>query len=130
MNTVARGAIIVSPRQPFVDWLNQRSSHRDEPVSLEQATENYVFTFLVPEFTETNQFDDILPMVKRRLFENIAKMFEPDRFRWPKIYSENIFDEWFKISFSSFVHDVGGDHMFNVFSPTVLSTGTQKYWEA
>jgi hypothetical protein len=104
MQSVNRTAVIIRPKQPFVDWLNSIPGESTDNTLEKISRENT--TFLIPEFDYPK---DSLAYVKK----NYSYLFEFELFGWymaeelwPKKRTWKIFQEWFEIEINSSVFDL------------------------
>ncbi|HWO57529.1 MAG TPA: hypothetical protein VNN55_08180 [bacterium] len=108
MPTLNRTAIVLRPKQPFVDWINETEPD-DRPVTLEEVAEDNV-VYLIPE----NRDDDVDRAVRkywREIFEEELFGWCTDESLWPTRLTFAMFREWFDIEAHSVVRDVGGDDL-------------------
>lgn len=91
MKVVNRGFLIVQPRQPFFDWVNQ--FEEDIYFSEEDGVEPTVY--LVEE-----EFLDIEPIVQqqfKKIFRNELNTITSDKDEHPEI-TEELFHQWFDVT--------------------------------
>jgi hypothetical protein len=104
MECINRAAVVIKPKQPFVDWLN---SIPDEDIdfTLERISEDNI-TFLIPQYDNPEDSKNYI----RKRFKNI---FEWELFGWivteelwPKNRTWEMFQEWFSVEINSEVFDL------------------------
>ena len=104
MQSINRTAVVIRPKQPFVDWLN---SVPDEEIefTLERVSDDNL-TFLIPPY---NNPDESLACVKKiydQLFEfELFGWVETEEI-WPQNRTWELFQEWFEIEINSEVFDL------------------------
>ena len=94
-----RAALIVSPKQPFLDWA---ASLDDSGLVPDVAGEHTVY--LVPEFESEEEGH-----VYAEIFERELDGWHTDESAWPEKRDFKTFQEWFSIELHSVVEDVVDD---------------------
>ncbi len=96
--TINRYAIIIKPKQPFIDWINKFE------------TEN-----IITELKETNVYlvDDEIDDLEKWLKKNYSDFFElelvewnTNKKEWPQKRTFKMFNEWFNADISTFIYDL------------------------
>ncbi|MHC4385371.1 MAG: hypothetical protein ACYTEU_03490 [Planctomycetota bacterium] len=104
MESVNRAAVVIKPKQPFIDWLN---SIPDENINftLDQILEDNLI-FLIPEHDDPEDS-------KNYIRERFDQIFDWELFGWitteelwPKKRTWKMFQEWFDIEINSEVFDL------------------------
>lgn len=98
---INRGAIILRPAQPFIDW----AAGLDDS-GLVPSAEGEQHAYLVPEWEDDREQERVLKKVFAELFERELfgwHMVEED---WPRDRSLREFLRWFHIEMHSLVIDV------------------------
>ena len=104
MQSTNRLAVVVKPKQPFIDWLN---SIPDDSFNytLEKLSTNNI-SFLIPIYDHP---DDIIKYIRK----NCKTIFEWELWGWitakelwPKNINWKTFNEWFDIEVNSEVFDL------------------------
>jgi hypothetical protein len=105
MNTINRTAVIISPKQPYIDWANsfEDSGPMLEPFEIQPTV------FLIPDKYDEYNFDKYLKKKHAVIFEEELASWMTDPDVWPKSRSYKKFNEWFKVSISDMVIDLGAD---------------------
>ena len=106
MESVNRAAVIIKPKQPFIDWLNSIPDDSFNYI-LEHISKDNI-TFLIPEYDDP---EDSRKYIKKR-FEQIF-IWElwgwiTAEELWPKKRTWKMFQEWFSIEINSEVFDLVG----------------------
>ena len=106
MQSINRTAVVIKPKQPFVDWLNSIPGESSDN-TLETVSSEYL-TFLIP-----NLFGPVecLDYIK----EEYSQIFEYELFGWyttelwPVKRDWKTFQKWFEIEINSEVIDLVND---------------------
>jgi hypothetical protein len=110
MRRINRTAVVIKPKEPFVDWLNQ-VPNEDHDFTLERISGDNV-TYLIPEFFGPVES---LAYVKKKfalIFENALMGWYTDKKLWPKKRNWKIFQEWFEIEINSEVIDLVNEEIW------------------
>lgn len=82
MSTLNRSAIVVKPKQPFLDWL-----HAADPTSLELTLLNPVrepTIYLIPEYDTKEDVAEVLRELCQEIFEEQLAGWYTDTSNWPR----------------------------------------------
>ena len=108
MDLVNRSAIIVKPRQPYLDWMKLDDSEGlAESVFETLRTEPHVY--LLPEYVDPTSRKEILEDYWPALFEAMLSGWLRDPGCWPRKRSSEMFNEWFEFQMTSMVEDLDQD---------------------
>lgn len=94
-----RGVIIITPRQPFFEWVN--SLDPENPMTSKGFTERTAYMIKVT--------DNLESAVKKQyaiIFESELNGMWTDPNDWPKDRSFNVFKKWFEWDIGSLVFDL------------------------
>ena len=108
MESINRTAVVIKPKQPFIDWLN---SIPDEDIdfTLEQVSEDNI-TFLISEYDDPRDSRAYIKKIYSDIFEFELFGWIVTEELWPKKRTWEMFQEWFSIEINSEVFDlVDGD---------------------
>jgi hypothetical protein len=86
-----RSAVIVRPKQPYIDWAVENGDGMT-PDPNEEA-----FLYLIPEFDTTEQGMQILEGYFPMIFEHELASWDEDVTTWPEERDFQTFLEWFDI---------------------------------
>ena len=103
---VNRCALIVRPKQPFVDWIN--AVEPTSPVTLEQASDDPTI-YLLPVCDTDQDFANVLRLIYEEIFEDQLWGWYTDPECWPKNRSFAVFSRWFDWEWHSMVVDLSGE---------------------
>jgi hypothetical protein len=95
-NYINRRAIILKPKQPFIDWYA-----RFDPDDLEELKETR--TYLVSE--EIRDLDEWLKNKFDKFFTFELESFHDNKKEWPQRRNYKMFQEWFHIDISIMIYD-------------------------
>lgn len=97
---VKRSAILLTPRQPFFDWL----LHHDPAIIIaEEHKEGEIY--LLPDFETKKQMTSWLRKNYDELFTEQLHNWYVDETMWPQHRNFKIFEEWFAFSLHTMVWD-------------------------
>lgn len=102
MKLVNLSAIIVKPKQPYWDWVNNLD---DEPISPESLSSEHP-VYLLPECDSDAQFQLWLKKNYLTIFENELHAWWQDDNDWPVVRDYKTFRAWFEIQYGSEVFDM------------------------
>jgi len=101
-----RGALIVRPKQPYLDWAATLDDSGILPdVSGEQTV------YLVPSFETDEEAEDVLEAVYSEVFERELLSWHTDEAAWPNHRDFATFKAWFSIELHSVVEDLCADEL-------------------
>ena len=104
---VNRSALVIKPKQPFVDWANSTDPEGTQYSLQNIQSENNVY--LVSEIDDDKDLEQEIKTHYRVIFENELLSWSTDRTAWPKKLSLALFKEWFVIGQNSMVADLCND---------------------
>ena len=97
-----RSAVAVTPRQPFLDWLN--SVDPDNCLTLAQLDHTL---YLVPDYEDPADAEKVLKKVSEEIFCRELEGWCTDADLWPEDRSLKVFRQWFDVRHHDVVEDVG-----------------------
>jgi len=104
VDTLNRSAIVVKPKQPFLDWL-----HTADPTSGEISLPNLVqepTIYLIPECDTDEEVADVLHALCKEIFEEQLAGWYTDTSTWPRDRSFEVFCQWFDYQHHSMLVDL------------------------
>ena len=101
-----RSAVLLRPKQPFLDWMKQGD---EQGLAAEVYADAYEDPeiYLVPEFEDAASRDRVLARCWPRLFERMLAAWSVEESTWPPNRSLQMFQQWFEIQGFALVADVG-----------------------
>jgi len=97
-----RSAVVVTPKQPFLDWLN--SVEADSSLTLADLDKTL---YLVPDYKDPEDAEKILKRVYGDIFCRELEGWYRDEDLWPQDRSFRLFKLWFDLEHYDLVEDVG-----------------------
>lgn len=105
---INRAALVIKPKQPMVDWINQQSDPGHCCITLEDARDDCT-VILIPEYEDSDQAKKNIKELHTWIFESELNAWFTDRKAWPKSRSFKLFQEWFDVEIHSLVVDSSED---------------------
>lgn len=96
-----RSALVVRPKQPFLDWAAQLDDSGLAPLADGEQT-----IYLIPEYDDDEDAVRILNRVFAEVFERELFAWHTDETAWPKGRNLALFQKWFDVEFHSIVEDL------------------------
>jgi hypothetical protein len=100
-----RSAVVVRPRQPFVDWLKSVEGLELPDVTLDQLEKTL---YLVPDYEDPDDADKVLKKVCDEIFWRELAGWYTDEETWPRDRNLKVFKQWFDVEHFDVVEDVSG----------------------
>lgn len=104
MNLINRAALIVIPKQPYLDWANTLD---DEGPKLDINASYYEYPIYLIDDVEDDQA--AVKAIQRHythIFENELMAWHRDEKAWPQQRDWRTFKKWFEVQVSSMVFDL------------------------
>lgn len=98
-----RCALIVRPKQPYLDWAASLDDSGIVPDPQDEQT-----VYLIPSFEDDNEGERVLKRVYAEVFERELVAWHTDDTAWPKNRNLAMFRKWFDIELHSIVEDLCG----------------------
>ena len=99
-----RAALIVRPKQPYLDWAAGVDEEGQVPDSEGDQT-----VYLIPEFENDEEARSVLTRVCEEVFERELEAWHADESAWPHQRDLATFLAWFSVEMHSVVEDVVED---------------------
>jgi len=96
-----RSALLVRPRQPYLDWAAGLDDSGLVPDPGDEQT-----IYLIPSIEGDDDAEQILTKVYAEVFERELDGWHTDEAAWPKNRTLRMFKEWFRIEIHSVVEDL------------------------
>ena len=98
---INRGALLIRPKQPFLDWAEGLDDSGFLPdVEGEQTV------YLIPSFEMEDEAWEMVEEIFPVVFENELAGWHMDESAWPKDRDFAMFQQWFSIELHSIVEDL------------------------
>lgn len=104
MNTVNRSAIVLKPKQPFLDWLRAADPTSREVTMLDLVREPTIY--LIPECDTEKEVAEVLRELCEDIFEEQLAGWYTDTATWPRDRSYEVFCSWFDYQHHSMLVDL------------------------
>ncbi len=104
MDTLNRSAVVVKPKQPFLDWL-----HAADPTSREITLRDLLREpriYLVPECDTDADLEEVLRELCDEIFAEQLAGWITDETAWPQDCSFDLFCRWFDFQHHSMLIDL------------------------
>lgn len=98
---INRSAVIVRPKQPYVDWATSLDDSEIKPKRDGEQT-----IYLIPEYGDDKESSKILELVYDLIFEQELHGWHRREDAWPKNRSLSLFLDWFDVEFHSVIEDL------------------------
>lgn len=98
--SVKRTAIVITPQQPFFDWV---LSYDPEMIINEEVKQGVVY--LLPDYETVQQIENWIKKNYDELFEEMLFGWYTDEAMWPQKRTFKIFKEWFNYALYPLVFD-------------------------
>lgn len=108
--TINRTVVMLAPKQPFLDWLNNVDPD-DEALNLEDLREDNE-VFLIPQFNDNSDSEKWVEKRWNFLFEHMLMGWIDDEAMWPQDRTLEMFREWFDIEIHTMAWDLSDDPLF------------------
>ncbi len=105
MEMLNRSAVIVKPRQPYLEWCRQDDAE-GLAESVFEALREEPSVYLLPEYEDPAIQQEVLEEFWPGLFEAMLEGWVTDEAYWPKNRTFEMFGEWFEVQMSSIVQDL------------------------
>jgi hypothetical protein len=96
-----RAAVMVRPKQPFIDWATGVDDAGLTPDEDDEST-----VYLVPAYTDEDEAWEILEEVYETIFETELDNWHSDEAAWPQERNFETFQAWFEIELHAIVEDL------------------------
>ncbi len=101
--TINRAALIVRPKQPYVDWAN--SVDDDGPRAIRQGLRTDPSIYLVETIDYLEDFDLLVEDTWEWIFKEQLNGWMRDPDLWPEELTREMFLEWFDCELSTVIWD-------------------------
>ncbi len=108
--TLNRTVVLLEPKQPFLDWLNNVDPD-DQELTVEDLREDNE-VFLIPQFTDNADSEKWVEKRWEFLFEHMLMGWIDDETLWPEDRSLAMFREWFQIEIHTMAWDLSDEPLF------------------
>ncbi len=99
-----RSAVVVRPRQPFLECLKSVDELDLPDMTLDQLQKTL---YLVPDYEDSGDAEKVLKKVCDEIFCRELEGWYTDEETWPKDRSLKVFKQWFDVEHFDVVEDAG-----------------------
>lgn len=96
-----RSAVAISPRQPFLDWLNYVEGGKR--LTLDELDKTL---YLVPDYEDPEDAEKVLRIVYGEIFRRELAGWYTLEDVWPKDRSYTVFKQWFNVEHFDVIEDL------------------------
>jgi hypothetical protein len=107
MSFLHRTALIITRKQPYIDWANQSEEESDDQVTF--PAEDRRTIYLVPASDYEVTVGELLDEFWEDIFEEELAAWMPDEATWPAERTRDLFESWFDVELSDAVMDLTPD---------------------
>lgn len=104
MVTLNRSAVVIRPKQPFLEWLHG-ADPTSRHIALEELSRDPAI-YLVPEADDTDDAKELLREMCGQIFTEQLESWIVDRRMWPKDRGFDAFCCWFDFQHHSMLIDL------------------------
>ena len=97
---INRSAVLVRPRQPFLDWATAHGGGLEYPSDDERTV------YLLPDFEDDDGAEAVLQHFYDIIFEEELSGWMNDPSTWPENRNYEMFLDWFEVEQNSVVQDI------------------------
>ncbi|MBW2293696.1 MAG: hypothetical protein JRG94_15500 [Deltaproteobacteria bacterium] len=105
MESINRSAVIVKPRQPYLDWAKEDDSTGVAELVFERLRSK-PHIYLLPDYFDPRSQKEVLDEFWPQVFEAMLEGWLRSETLWPSERTRAMFDEWFEIQMCSLVQDL------------------------
>ena len=105
MSLVNRSAVVVRPREPFLQWAKQDDS-TGIAESVFEGLRSAPNAYLIPEREDAEDPGDMVRAVWPEIFEAMLESWLTDPDMWPANRTWNMFEAWFAVEVCECVYDL------------------------
>ncbi|MEO0348595.1 MAG: hypothetical protein AAF282_00940 [Cyanobacteria bacterium P01_A01_bin.15] len=99
---INRDAVIVRPKQPYINWASQLDNSNVTPDQNDEPT-----IYLIPEYTDNSSAWTILEQIYNSIFDAELQAWHTETSDWPANRTFEMFRDWFDVVFISEILDLG-----------------------
>ena len=105
MSLVNRSAVVVRPREPFLQWAKLDDS-TGIAESVFEGLRSAPNVYLIPENEDVEDVRDLIRPAWSEVFEAMLESWLTDPGMWPANRTWAMFEDWFEIQVCECVHDL------------------------
>lgn len=105
--TINRTVVLLGPKQPFLDWLNNVDPD-DQALTVDDLRDDNE-VFLIPQFNENSDSEKWVETRWSFLFEHMLMGWVDEEILWPQNRTLDMFREWFEIEIHTMAWDLSDE---------------------
>lgn len=105
MGVLNRSGVVITPRQPYLDWAKQDDTTGVAELVYETLRRE-PHVYLVPAYEDAESEDAVLEDYWPHLFEALLAGWLIDERQWPPHRTRMMFNEWFDVQLYPVVEDL------------------------
>ncbi|RTK94341.1 MAG: hypothetical protein EKK64_08655 [Neisseriaceae bacterium] len=106
---VERSIVVLKPKQPFLDWINNSLATSSETLLDLQSIRIDCNSYLIPEVNEIESGVAFVDDIYESLFQMELASWSEEQELWPQELTLKMFWEWFDVEISPTLIDISGD---------------------
>src|ERR1035437_3811750 len=107
MPSLNRSAIVVTPKQPVLDWLQTADPTSRDITLLDLRSDPAIY--LIPQCDTDKEVADVLRQLCQEIFEEQLGSWYTDTSTWPPHRSFDVFCRWFDYEYHSMLIDLSDE---------------------
>ncbi|HLX55084.1 MAG TPA: hypothetical protein VKR58_14155 [Aquella sp.] len=107
---VERSVVVIKPKQPFLEWVNNTFPDTPQPLTLESIRID-CNSYLIPEIDEIEDGVNYIDDKFADLFALELASWTEDETLWPQAFTLKMFWEWFDVEVYPTAIDISEEHI-------------------
>lgn len=100
-----RSALVVTAKEPFLEWLRKLPDPVDDSTTLERINED-AHVYLLPEIAMEEDREELIQEYASYLIERELHSWWTDESVWPEKRDKKMLKDWFHLSHHSIIEDL------------------------
>jgi len=106
MKTLNRTLIVITPKQPYIDWLKSLEVSGFDFVLENYQNDGGCYLIDETEFSKQSEFKKFIGKNYLYFFEKELCGIEPNKGKWPLVRNLETFNKWFNVNYHSVIVDL------------------------
>ncbi|MCC2624949.1 MAG: hypothetical protein K0R14_822 [Burkholderiales bacterium] len=107
---VERSVVVIKPKQPFLEWVNNTFQDTPQPLTLDSIRID-CNSYLIPEIDEIEDGVNYIDDKFADLFALELASWTEDETLWPQAFTLKMFWEWFDVEVYPTAIDISEEHI-------------------